>query len=167
MEVGIQINTSRAVARFGAMPNKLRQALYKKITALTLELQRYIQTEKLQGQVLNKITGNLQSSVFSETTITNDGVEGRVYVGADVPYAAIHEYGGIIHHPGGTPYFIGKDGQPVFVSKETALGARLPVTKPHDIPMPERSYMRSGFQDFRDRIVQGLTDAAKEGMGDA
>ena len=62
-----------------------------------------------------------------------------------IPYARIHEYGGTINHPGGTPYKI-VNGRAVFVSK--ARGAGLPVTKPHDITMPARPYITPAFKDF-------------------
>ncbi len=65
-----------------------------------------------------------------------------VEVSSNAPYSAIHEFGGTINHPGGTPYFM-RDGLAVFVSKQGA-GAHhhLPVTKPHVITMPERPFMR-------------------------
>lgn len=67
-----------------------------------------------------------------------------------VDYAKIHNEGGIINHPGGTPYFI-KDGQPVWVRKETAdkyrykYGRSMPVTKPHRIRMPKRKFMGHSY----------------------
>lgn len=67
-----------------------------------------------------------------------------------VPYARIHEFGGTIKHPGGTPYKI-VDGRAVFVSK--AEGADLPKTKPHDITIRARPYLRPGFAAFIDKEV--------------
>lgn len=77
----------------------------------------------------------------------------KVEVSSNAPYAAIQEYGGTINHPGGTPYFIGSDGKPRFVSKG-GIGAshNLPVTKPHTITLPERPYMRPALANKKQRI---------------
>lgn len=64
---------------------------------------------------------------------------------SDLPYSAIQELGGTINHPGGTPFFI-KDGELVFVSKDSPAAARLPKTKPHLITLPERPYLRPAAQ---------------------
>ena len=66
--------------------------------------------------------------------------------GPRVPYAQIHNEGGIINHPGGTPWTMIKEGdvlQPVWVSKKRTqqTGRKYPVTKPHPIPMPKRQFM--------------------------
>lgn len=68
----------------------------------------------------------------------------RIRAGSpQVPYAQIHQEGGTINHPGGTPYFFDKaKNKAVFVSKKN--GANLPVTKPHKITMPRRQYMGTG-----------------------
>jgi phage gpG-like protein len=59
-----------------------------------------------------------------------------------VPYAAIHEFGGTINHPGGTPYRV-IDGRTVFVRKSEGKGLR--KTQPHEIKIPARPYLRPGY----------------------
>lgn len=85
-------------------------------------------------------------------------------VSSNAPYAAIHEFGGTIKHPGGTPYFM-RDGKPVFVSNKGA-GAyhNLPKTKPHDIIMPERSYMRPARDKKRKEVVKLVQRAVSEAV---
>lgn len=80
-----------------------------------------------------------------------------VEVSSNAPYAAIQEFGGTIHHPGGTPYFM-RDGKPVFVGKG-GHGAfhTLPVTKPHDITLEPRPYMaptRDALKGRAQELVQ-------------
>lgn len=53
---------------------------------------------------------------------------------------AVHEFGATINHPGGIPYLIKEDGTAQFVSKEKGKG--LPKTKPHQINIPARSFLR-------------------------
>ena len=83
----------------------------------------------------------------------------HIEVQSRAPYAAIQEYGGTINHPGGTPYFIGKDGKARFVSK-SGFGAyhNLPVTKPHTITLPERPYMRPALAEKKQ---EGIALVAK------
>jgi phage gpG-like protein len=88
-------------------------------------------------------------------------VSGGAGGGAGIPYAKIHEFGGTIHHPGGTAYFIGQDGMATFVSNASALADRLPRTKPHSIPIPERSYMRSAFEERAPSGIEQLRGAVR------
>ena len=91
-------------------------------------------------------TGHLNESIEEETLRIPKGNGAYVFVGrvgSNLEYARIHELGGVIKHPGGTPYFI-KDGELVFVRKGTSN--TLPVTKPHDIPMPARPYLRPALR---------------------
>ena len=61
---------------------------------------------------------------------------------------AVHEFGANINHPGGQPYFINSNtGMAVFVSKNSFYGQYLiskgQVTKPHQIKIPARSFLRN------------------------
>lgn len=74
------------------------------------------------------IIGNNASAIHPDTKLTN------------AELGAVHEFGGTINHPGGTPYQIKKDGTAQFVSK--SKGKDLPKTKPHTITIPARSFLR-------------------------
>lgn len=50
----------------------------------------------------------------------------------------VHEFGATIKHPGGTPYIVTDKGAR-FVKKENGKG--LPITKPHTIDIPRRSFL--------------------------
>lgn len=74
------------------------------------------------------------------------GSYGRQQVSDDLDMAglgAVHEFGTTINHPGGTPYFIKENGLAQFVSKEK--GGNLPKTKPHQIVIPSRSFLRKAL----------------------
>ncbi|MFZ5749099.1 MAG: phage morphogenesis protein [Pseudomonadota bacterium] len=85
----------------------------------------------------------------------------------DVKYARIHELGGTIKHPGGTPYFIEEDGMATFVRKDAPGAADLPKTQPHDIVIPARPYLRPSA-DLNYPDLPGAIRAAydKSGGGD-
>ena len=75
---------------------------------------------------------------------------GQIVFSANRPYAAIHQFGGIISHPGGTPYIVLGEKGARFISKkkEAKLRAKkgfkegsIKYTGPHKIKMPARPYM--------------------------
>lgn len=164
---------------FSTMPASVVAILSTKVEAWTLKLQAYIQAGKLSGQVLNVRTGNLKASIH-EGPSTSSGLKysRAVFSDGSVKYARIHEFGGVIDHPGGTPYlimggsfrsnkstsFFGGSDTAVFISLANAEGLNLPVTKPHKIPIPQRSFMRSALGDMQADITTSLKLAAVEAI---
>lgn len=133
--------------------------LQKVLTKLGIKLTRHVVQDKLHGQVLHQRSGRLAGSVhrteqFSDTKNTET-------VGTNVVYAGIHEYGGVIHHPGGTAYFFDpKAGAIRFVANADRAAAYLPRTKPHTIHMPARSFLRSALADMQVEIIADLKGVA-------
>jgi len=72
----------------------------------------------------------------------------------DLRYGLLHEYGGTIAHPGGTPYIFVGPGRVAFISKakaqeyEAQTGIKPKETKPHSIAMPARPFLRPGLRQF-------------------
>lgn len=85
-----------------------------------------------------------------------------VQIGTNVKYAAIHEYGGTIKHPGGTAYFV-RDGKAVFISNAAAAGKNYPRTRAHSITMPARPFLRPAIKDERQRTMQVITETVTAG----
>lgn len=85
----------------------------------------------------------------------------------DLRYGLLHEYGGTIPHPGGTPYIVVEGGKAVFVSIakaqeiEAKTGRKLPVTKPHSITMKARPFLRPGLAQF-EKDAGGLPAVIRE-----
>lgn len=164
--IQIQITGATEVAaKFDTFPQAMRDKIFMKFGILAVKLQSHIKNDKLSGQVLNIKTGDLKNSIQQEVTQDASSVTAEVFSAGNIPYAAIHEYGGVIHHPGGTPYFFDEFmGKAVFVSIATAITEHLhvQVTKAHDIPMPMRSYMRTGLADMRQEILETMQGIAAE-----
>lgn len=99
-------------------------------------------TNKLfRAATVYKAPGNVSKTTGTGTSFSFQwGIDLEV-----VPYARIHEFGGTINHPGGTPYYI-KDGELRFVRK--ANGARFPKTKPHPIEIRARPYITPALESF-------------------
>lgn len=147
------------------MPEKLHEELLKSTVLLADDLRNYIITNKLQGQVLHRITGRLAGSIQRKISDSPTKIEGMVYSNdTAAPYNAAHEYGTVIHHPGNTPYIVMNDGAH-FISNTAAesllaRGHRVFRTAPHTITLPERSYMRSSLSDKKDAIIKEYNNAA-------
>ncbi len=156
MSDGIKIsaNDTAVRAEFDAMPGRIHRALVQKVQLLRILLESKIKNDKLSGQVLNVISGDLRRSIFSGIDDRGEFVEGWAKQSGDVKYGAIHEFGGTIHIPEITPvkakalHFV-MGGKDVFAKRVRA----------HDVTMPERSFMRSALADMHDDIVNGMKDA--------
>lgn len=165
--IGIEITgDSSVIAKLGEKPAEIRARAKSSLDAWAMELAGYIKASKLSGQVLNRRKGRLSSSVHYVSSETTDSTSAGAAAGAGVPYARIHEFGGTIHHPGGTAYFISQllGAKAFFVSNLSPSAAWLPRTRPHDIVMPERSYMRSSLDDKAPSGIQMLREAVKEAI---
>ena len=160
MDFRIEIEGDTAlIAKFEALPAKLRASLKKKIGFLSLYLENYIKTQKLSGQVLNVVTGRLRRSIFSRVDETATSVTGSVSSSGDVKYAAIHEFGfdgeeTVRAHTREIKHAFGRAIAPRTV--EVREFSR-------HVHMPERSFMRSSFTDLKAMLQQGVADAVREG----
>lgn len=97
-----------------------------------------------------KRTGTLMSVVAqSGDSFAKVGVQP-----AAKAYAAIHQFGDVINHPGGTAYFPKKGGEIVYVSNAKARPS-MPRTKPHQITIPARPYLVLQDEDIRDIVALG------------
>jgi phage gpG-like protein len=151
--VTITIDDKMVRAAFDGLPSRVHAAIVRKVHALRLELESKIKGDKLSGQVLHVVSGDLRRSIFSGVEDKGDIVEGWAKQSGDVPYGAIHEFGGIIHIPEILPvkakalHWV-SGGKDVFAKRARA----------HDVTMPTRSFMRSSLEDMREEIVTGLKD---------
>jgi phage gpG-like protein len=158
LQIEVQDGASAALA---AMPDLVRQALSSKITMLAAALQAKIQ-QKLSGGVLNARTGALARSIVA--TVDNTGADIAVRIGpsADIKYAAIHEFGGVI-----PPHEIVPNKAKALAF---AVGGKQVFAKRVNLPavtMPERSYLRSSLEEMAGEITEGLSDAVIEAAREA
>ena len=152
------------VARFGRVSAAGHTFVRNAITELRLQDESLVKA-KLSGQVLNVRSGALRRSIFSETEDDGSTVIDRVASSGDVKYAAIHEFGGAIRHPGGTAYLVIAGQGVTFISNATAANhPNAPRTRPHDIRMPERSFLRSSLRDMRSAIETKLRAAVSQAI---
>lgn len=143
------------IARLERMPGAIQQALKLKVTVLALKLENLVKTGKLNGQVLNRISGRLARSINNKVVVAATSVKAHVFSSGDVKYAGIHEYGGktqphlILPKKANVLSFV-MGGKQVF-----ARAVQHPGSK-----MPERSFLRSSLRDMSVEISTGLKQAA-------
>jgi phage gpG-like protein len=86
-----------------------------------------------------------------------------IVVSSNVPYAKIHNEGGTINHPGGTPYFVkpidGKN-KAVFMKKNGKYPKGIKFTKPHPIKIPQRKFVGDD-QKLRDKLKKIIKEEFK------
>lgn len=161
----VSVDSHRIEAKLHAIPALVRGALQRQVAKTAVDLQRYIVREHLsaaQGPSdtqLHRVSGRLARSIQQRTAFTATTFEGRVFSAGDVPYAKIHEYGGVTG-----PHII--RAKNVDFLKFTVGGNevfRKQVNHPGS-KIPERSYMRASLRENKEKIVDDLTRAVKEGV---
>ena len=153
----IQVDASRVVAKIDRIDASTRTALRGAIVSITRELTARVQA-KLSGGVLNYRSGALYRSIKANLVENPTSIYGRVYSDGSVPYARIHEYGGTIQHPGSSK-FQAWQGPAGWVFTH--------FTRPHAIPIPQRSYLRSSLAEMQGEIVARLTTAVRSAVSSA
>jgi HK97 gp10 family phage protein len=152
------VGDKELVARLNAMPEKVRTALVRKVTALALKLEAKVKG-KLSNQVLHVQTGALRRSIFNKVENSATAVTGKVASSGDVKYAGIHEFGGktrahIIEPKKAQALAFMMGGKTVFAKRVNHPGSK----------MPERSFLRSSLKDMQVEITTGMTEAVKQAV---
>ena len=159
--LALDINDTRVIAKFDATPSRVQAALLAKCSFLSLQLEAKIKG-KLSGGVLNVRSGALRRSIHSQVYVDGDIVHAEAASSADVPYAAIHEFGyvGVEHVREHVRTITNVFGHAL---KDPILATVHPFNR--RMNMPERSFMRSSLAEMSDDIVRGLQDAVNEALG--
>jgi phage gpG-like protein len=149
------VGDDKVLAMFAAAGPTVKKGMLDEMNRATIRIQNKV-VHKLSGPVLNTRTGLLRDSINAQVEDDGSAITGTV--GTNVVYAGIHEYGGTIHHPGGTAYFVDSSGAH-FIANSNPLADEMMRTKPHDIPEPERSYLRSTLIEETAATIEGFKAA--------
>ncbi len=143
---------------FTDLPVEVHTAMLAKMKYLAEDLETYIVLDKLSGQVLNYISGKLVKSIRSDVEDHGEFITATISAGdSEAPYAGLHEHGGVVHSPNLTTRK--SRGLPGTANALQFRDGRIRASsRAHDIPIPERSYMRSALQDQAGHIRDGLRD---------
>lgn len=111
---------------------------------------------------LEKIIKNLKNKKFVRVGIIGSkakSIHDKESGLTNAELGSIHEFGANINHPGGTPYKILSNGQARFVSKKDGEG--LPVTGPHNINVPSRSFLAKPLKEKLNFKSDDMKDVRK------
>lgn len=142
----------------------LKPVLVSTLQSWAVATAAYCVAEKLSGSPLHRRSGRLSRTVHGEVEPKGDMVSGVVAAGRDVPYARIHEFGGLIK----AHQVVAKNAQALAFTAGwgpmQGPGGKV-FRKSVNIPaitMPERSYMRSSLKD---RAPNGIAQLKAATMG--
>jgi len=115
--------------------------------------------ETKSGKTLQD-TGRLRNSITYRTQ------KGKIIIGTNVKYAAIHNFGGTIVVRGGRkhgqPYLVTNkpfEGAVTFLKKDGKYPAGVRYTKRHKIRMPRRQFMK-----IRPNVMRGIKSRIKKSV---
>lgn len=147
MKITITENIKEVIKRYNEQGDEIRKGLpiqmYSALTVLEAAIKQNIRIRS----GLRVRSGSLLNSIQKEVYTENGNVKGKIGP-ENIPYAAIHEYGGTIPARRVEPRhtqalrWLGKEGQFLF-------------SKGHDIPatvIPARPYLQPAFDDHVDEI---------------
>lgn len=138
--------------RLDAMPSALAANLAQAIERLSKALRENVE-RNLSGAVLQQRSGRLAGSI--EVAVEQSGTSVAATLGTDVPYAAIHEYGGLIPARELLPRSARALAFPWQGQQRFFKRVSLPA-----VQMPERSFLRSALDAATPEIRAALTAAA-------
>jgi phage gpG-like protein len=147
------------VERFGRLGADVQACLFATSQALAARLQAHVQQDKLSGQVLNRLSGDLAASIAATVEIGDGVVTAQVFSANPPPYATILEFGGAIPAHDVRPVSAEAlsfmlDGRRVF-----AKVAHIP-----DMTVPAQSYLRASLQDMAAEIASELQQAVARAL---
>lgn len=151
MEIIVSIRADAVITKLNNMPQRLRTAMTDAINGLTLDMQRSVVLNKLDGQVLKHQSGTLARSITQEPATARDGgIFGQVYTTLD--YGIAWEEG-----------FTRKVGAGARGGPRTLQGKALdryfqrnpPGTRDY-----KRPYLKPTLEEFTPRIIEDIRSAA-------
>lgn len=113
--------------------------------------------QKLSGEVLSPKTGRLRNSIVARFYESGKKATISLASRGDVPYAAIHEYGGRIG-----PHRIAVRSRSVLAWSGAGGLAFARYVRHPGAQIPERSYMRSSIDEVVPDMRAALEDAIRE-----
>lgn len=138
-------------ARFGAAPQAIAGNLAQAADRLGGELRAAVE-RNLSGAVLRQRSGRLAAGIDVAVSARGGRIEARL--GSDVPYAAIHEYGGRIP----ARMVLPKSGRALAFPWQ-GRGRFFKRVEVPAVHMPERSFLRSALAEMAPQIREALAEA--------
>lgn len=152
--VGVEIDGAYLninVEYFNELGLRIRKSIVEVTLDILRELRQLVVFGFLSGQVLNRVTGKLITSIRTAAFAGTDSFTGRLYQRVDLaPYGPVHEVGGVFHVP---------------AHMRTLRNGGTTLVRAHTMRVPRRSYleraMQEKSQEIRQRIQAAIESAKK------
>lgn len=157
---GYLIGDKELVRQLKEMPDVVKTKTRDIVQKLGFRLQAHVQATKLTGQVLKVQTGRLRNSITagaldSRSRFEETGLQMVYYVGTNVSYGAVWEYG----------------GKPMTIVPKSAKALRFMINgsvvfaKRCNVPgRPARPFLAPALQELRPLIITEMEAALKDAM---
>jgi len=149
------VGTEKLVAKFDGYVGKLRPQLVRAMNKIVFTLVRYVQEQKLSGQVLHRRTGTLSRSikgiVLNQPASIIGDVASRSNGNAPLKYAARWEYG-----------FQGSETVKAHVRRTATGGFANVRTFVRQVNSTARPYLAPSRRENEGYIRQTLEEAVRE-----
>lgn len=157
------------VRRLTATPENIQSALQASVSRMALRLLARVKADKLSGQVLKVKSGRLRRSINERVVREGQGVYG--YVGTNVDYGRVHEYGfkgavSVKEHLRRSKSqmrkaMYKKNGEVKFSKKGKGNGEILVRAHTRNVNLPERSFLRSALRELQPEIERSMRNAVQ------
>lgn len=141
----------RVVAHLGALSAGLRERMLRTMNAVGIDVQTYVVTQKLSGQVLNRRSGALSASINQK--VRDDGQTITAVIGSNLKkggYNVLHEYGA---YNAVVPLH---ERMQTMAWGKRMKNPRLVFVNAHVAHYPVRSYLRSSLRETAPRELERI-----------
>jgi phage gpG-like protein len=145
--------------RFERLGADVQACLLATSQTLAANLQAHVQQDKLSGQVVNRLSGDLAQSISATVDVGDGAVTAKVFAADPPPYAAILEFGGVIPAHEVRPVSAEALSFTIDGRRAFAKVAHIP-----DVTVPAHSYLRASLQDMADEIATELQQAVARAL---
>jgi phage gpG-like protein len=146
----------RVVAWLGAIGTDARQALLDIMNTVGIDVQTWVVTEKLSGQVLHRQSGHLSASINQKVREANTTVSAVIGSNNEFgAYGATWEYGGTFTIPAHERMMTMAFGKPM-------KNPRMVQVRSFQRTFDERSFLRSSLRDTAPVEVEKIRVAMAE-----
>jgi len=179
LKIELTPQAQKLVASMQTLPGRVMDAIRLGMDQANQIALGKIKSEHLTGQgpfpveehKLGRITGRLRGSVYASGAQQTSGSQVDSAIGSNVIYAAIHEFGGVIHHParqakvrhktdarGNLVKQLSNEKLLVFAKAGAKRARETTVEIPaHDTTMPERAPIRTGIAESAPAYTRNIS----------
>lgn len=154
LKLDINVDLSKFSRRSQTIKRDLRRYIGEGLIRGVMILSNYIHRVKLSGSPLKYQTGRLYRATTYSSQVQegpNGTLEAFVYTDlSQAPYGRVHEYGGIVN---------------IREYIKRSVTGRIFTVHGHTVNYPQRSYLRSAFEEMKSEVEREVKFSILEAVG--